>query len=145
MTSLSIPDINIWLALLFADHDHRSHALNWWDTDTSDVIALTRFTQLGLLRLLTTAAAMHGRPLAMPEAWVAYDRLFEDDRVAFLGEPSDLERRLRVAAVAPFASPKLWADAYLIAFSESCGATLVTFDRALAGRCKHSILLGGPT
>jgi hypothetical protein len=33
-----------------------------------------RFTQLGLPRLVTTAAAMDGKPLTLDQAWVVYDR-----------------------------------------------------------------------
>ena len=41
----------------------------------------TRFTEISVLRLLTTAAAMDGKPLHMDQAWEAYDRLYDDDRV----------------------------------------------------------------
>jgi len=33
---------------------------------------------------------MNGKPLTMSAAWHAYDRLFEDDRVALLPEPDSL-------------------------------------------------------
>ena len=81
MTSLSFPDVNVWLALLYEDHVHRATALTWWKSEAGDRIGFTRLTQMGVLRLVTTAAAMNGQPLTMAEAWQAYDRLFEDDRV----------------------------------------------------------------
>jgi toxin-antitoxin system PIN domain toxin len=141
MTSLSFPDINVWLAILLADHVHRDLARAWWDADQSGVIAFLRLTQLGVLRLLTTAAAMNNRPLTMPEAWAAHDRLFADGRVAFLDEPPGLETRFRSHSRADSASPKLWADAWLVAFAEEAGGTIVTFDRPLAARAAQSILL----
>ncbi len=141
MPSLNFPDINVWLAILLADHTHREAARKWWDADTSDVIAFIRFTQLGVLRLLTTSAVMNGRPLTIPEAWAAYDRLFSDDRVAFLDEPRGIEACFRRRAVEAQASPKLWADAWLLAFAEQAGGSIVTFDRALARRSSHGILL----
>jgi len=76
MTSLIFPDINVWLAILLADHVHRDVTRAWCDVDKSDVIAFVRFTQLGVLRVLTTAAAMNTGPLTMPRAWAAYDHLF---------------------------------------------------------------------
>jgi len=106
------------------------------------VIAFVRFTQLGVLRLLTTAAAMNGRPLSMSEAWAAYDCLFADERVAFMGEPSGLEQIFRQVSQANQASPKLWADALLLGFAHQSGAEIVTFDQALASRYPKSILLG---
>jgi len=140
MTSLSFPDVNVWLALLLADHTHRGAAAAWWNSAASQTIAFSRFTQMGVLRILTTAAAMNGKPLAMDAAWQAYDRLFEDDRVALLPEPEDLEAKFRALSRSPQASPKVWADAYLVAFAEQYEATLITFDKALSNRAHGMIL-----
>jgi hypothetical protein len=142
MTSLSFPDVNVWLALLLEDHVHRSAARRWWETDQSDLIGFLRLTQMSVLRLLTTPAAMNGKPLRMPEAWAAYDRLFSDDRVVFLEEPSGIEASFREYAKDRHASPKLWADAWLLAFAECAGGAVITFDRALAARASHTVLLG---
>ena len=141
MTSLSFPDINVWLALLIEDHIHRPSAVAWWRADHSKRIAFSRLTQIGVLRLLTTSAAMNGQPLSMAEAWAAHDYLYLDHRVVFLPEPSTLEQAFRAAAAGDQTSPKLWADAYVAAFAEAAGAEVVTFDRALAGRCNASRLL----
>ena len=141
MTSLVFPDLNVWLALVLADHAHRQLAKTWWENDESDTLAFLRLTQLGLLRLLTTASVMNGQPLTMPEAWAAYDRLFADERVAYLDEPEGVETALRGRTDAVEASPKLWADAWLLACSELHQGTIVTFDRALASRAEGSLLL----
>lgn len=133
--------MNVWLALLLEDHMHRASARAWWEADGPEAIAFVRLTQVSVLRLLTTSAAMSGKPLTMPEAWKAYDRLFEDDRVTFLDEPQgvDLEFRNRTRSLR--ASPKLWADAWLIAFADSSGGTVVTFDRGLAAHARDCQLL----
>ena len=142
MKSLAFPDVNVWLALLLEDHIHRTIAVQWWETASYDAIGFCRFTQLSTLRLLTTAAAMNDRPLTMMGAWNACDRLFEDDRVALFPEPNGLERAFRLQSTTRRASPKLWADAYLLAFAQECGGILVTFDRALVRRSPESVLLG---
>jgi uncharacterized protein len=141
MTSLSFPDVNVWLAVLLGDHMHRAPARKWWESDASAIIAFSRFTQIGVLRLLTTAAAMNGKPLTMSAAWHAYDRLFEDDRVALLPEPDSLEPAFRNLSRSRLASPKIWADAYIVAFAARSNGTLVTFDRALANREANCLLL----
>lgn len=141
MTSLSFPDVNVWFALLYADHVHRASALTWWQSEASERIAFTRLTQLSVLRLSTTAAAMHGQPLSMAEAWQAYDRLFEDDRVLVYPEPPGLEAQFRQLSEAPVASPKVWADAYLVAFASGHSGQLVTFDRALENRGANCLVL----
>ena len=89
--SLSFPDVNVWLALLLADHVHRDTAKDWWNSNNFELIGFTRITQIGVLRLLTTAAVMNGKPLTAASAWAAYDRLFADNRVAFIGEPHNAE------------------------------------------------------
>lgn len=141
MTSLTFPDINVWLAVLTADHSRRKQAQDWWRQDQSDGLAFVRLTQIGVLRLLTTSGVMNGRLLTMAEAWSAYDRLFEDERVVFLDEPQGLEVIFRRFTQSTLSSPKLWADAWLTTFAEIQGGSIVTLDRALAARCSNSILL----
>jgi uncharacterized protein len=141
MTSSSFPDVNVWLALLLEDHVHRAAARRWLESTKSDLIGFLRLTQMSVLRLLTTAAAMNGRPLRMPEAWAAYDRLFGDDRVAFVDEPNGIEAAFRKYARKNHASPKLWADAWLLAFAECADGKVITLDQALAARANHTVLL----
>lgn len=141
MTSLSFPDVNVWLALLWADHIHRPAAKNWWDSSNLDVIGFTRITQIGVLRLLTTPAVMNGKPLTMTAAWNAYDRLFSDDRVAFIGEPRYVESSFREYTSTGQISPKIWADAWLLAMADCNDATVVTFDQALAAKSNRCLLL----
>jgi predicted nucleic acid-binding protein len=85
---------------------------------------------------------MYNPPLTIPQAWAAYDRLLTDKRVAFLDELPGVAARFRRHSQAESASPKLWADAWLLAFAEEAGATIVTFGRPLAARARQSILLG---
>lgn len=141
MNSLSFPDINVWLALLIDGHVHRAVAVEWWRSEQGRQIAFSRLTQIGVLRLLTTSAAMNGEPLSMAEAWSAYDYLYRDDRIVFLPEPAAFGHAFRTKASTGLASPKLWADAYVAAFAEVAGAEVITFDLALADRCKKSRLL----
>jgi toxin-antitoxin system PIN domain toxin len=141
MTSLSFPDVNVWLALLLADHTHRASAREWWESDISETIAFCRVTQISVLRLLTTAAAMNGKPLTLKQSWRAYDRLFEDDRVAVVPEPPELEPEFRRLTASGAVSPKIWADAYLLAFVAQTNATIVTFDRALENRGAPCLVL----
>ena len=125
MISSSFPDVNVWLALLLEDHVHRATAKRWWESTQSDLIGFLRVTQLSVLRLLTTQAAMNNRPLRMPQAWAAYDCLFGDDRVAFVDEPGGIEAAFRKYARQNHAAPKLWADAWLLALPNAPTAWLL--------------------
>ena len=141
-TSFLFPDINVWVALTYAGHVHHLVASDWFDSLEPDVrLCFCRFTQLGLLRLLTADAVMGSEVMKQPEAWSAYDRWLEDDRVTFLDEPAGLDRRFRARTRLRQAAPKTWADAYLAAFAETAQLTLVTFDRAFKGKAKPLILL----
>jgi toxin-antitoxin system PIN domain toxin len=141
MTSLSFPDVNVWLALLLADHTHRAAATAWWESDSAETIAFCRVTQISVLRLLTTSAAMNGKPLSMKQAWRAYERLFEDDRVAFMPEPDGFEPEFKRRSSSGTASPKVWADSYLLAFAVRANATVVTFDQAFENRGAQCLVL----
>ncbi len=129
------------MALALEHHVHRGTARVWWQTNTGP-IAFTRLTEIGLLRLLTTSAAMDGRPLGMDEAWRVHDGLFEDERVAFYPEPVGVDTRFREYASGQVSAPKLWADAWLLAVARAAEGTLITFDRALAARGAHCLLPG---
>ncbi len=139
MSSLSFPDLNVWLALAAPEHVHSPLARRWWRQEEG-TIAFCRLTQLGFLRLMTTAAAMDGKPLTIAEAWRVYDRFYDDDRVTFLPEPLEVEKRFREKAAARIASPKVWADAWLLAFAQAADGVLVTFDKALGPRGAHCLL-----
>lgn len=136
---LSIPDINVWLALAAPEHPHNTLGKLWWQQQEGS-IAFVRLSQLGLLRITTTAAAMGGKPLTIDEAWRVYDRFYDDDRVIFVAEQSEVEQEFRHRAVGRAASPKVWADAWMLAMASAAGGVLVTFDKALAPRGAHCLL-----
>jgi toxin-antitoxin system PIN domain toxin len=141
-TSFLFPDINVWVALSHGRHVHHLVARDWFESLEADVrFCFCRFTQLGLLRLLTAGAVMGDEVMRQGEAWAVYDRWLDDDRVSFVEEPHGLERRFRALARRRQAAPKVWADAYLTAFAETSQFTIVTFDRTFRGKAKPLILL----
>lgn len=129
------PDINVWVALSHDAHVHHFVASDWFASLDGDVrLGFCRFTQLGLLRLLTAEAVMGDEVLTQVEAWQVYDSWRQDDRVTMMDEPPGLERRFRALTRSRQAAPKAWADAYLAAYAEISEVTLVTFDRAFRNR-----------
>src|SRR5260370_41811480 len=77
----------------------------------------------------------------MSEAWNLWDKVCADDRVAYLSEPEAIEPEFRRQSRLCTFSPKVWADAYLLAFSTVAGLKLVTFDRALHSRGSEGFVL----
>jgi predicted nucleic acid-binding protein len=105
-------------------------------------VCFCRFTQISLLRLLTTAAVMGAdEVMTQAEAWEAYDHWKRDDRILFLEEPPNLEPVFRVLTRQPRPHSRSWADAYLAAFAEVSGMRFVTFDRAFQGKVENLLIL----
>ncbi len=74
--------------------------------------------------------------------WQIYDRWILTGQVAWADEPRDLEIVLRALTAGTAVSPRVWMDAYLTAFAEGAGLTLITLDGALAAKVKGAVLLG---
>ncbi|MGD0200131.1 MAG: TA system VapC family ribonuclease toxin [Bryobacteraceae bacterium] len=131
---LFFPDLNVWLALSVGGHRHTAEAWNWLNLLPREArLIFSRYTQLGLLRLLTNESAMGEQTLTLRKAWGVYDRWLNDPRVEFYPEPRGLDAGFR-QATAPFAgkaAPKWVGDCFLLAYANESHATLVTFDKAL--------------
>jgi hypothetical protein len=54
--------------------------------------------------------------------------------MTFVAEPPEVDKRFREKAMGRTASPKVWADAWLLAVADSAEGVLVTFDTTLASR-----------
>ena len=142
-TTSLVPDINVWVALTYEGHAHHRTAATWFAALEPDASLLfCRFTQLGLLRLLTTAVVMGDEVMTQPQAWAAYDQWLEDPRVELVDEPAEIEARFRALTRLRQPATKDWADSYLVAFAAVGQLTLVTFDRGLRVKPKSVVVLG---
>jgi len=134
MSSLNFLDSNVWLALCVSRHSHAARARSWFENSENEKFFLCRFTQLAVLRLLTTEGVMGPDTETMAGAWKLLDRIQADDRIEFLSEPDGLDNEFRARSRLSSRSPKVWADAYLLAFAATAGLKLVTFDQALKAK-----------
>jgi uncharacterized protein len=134
MNTLNFLDANVWLALLWSRHVHSERARDWFEQSAEEQFFFCRFTQITVLRLVTTREIMNRDTKNMSEAWNLWDKVWSDYRIAFLPEPEGLEKEFRKHSRLSSRSPKVWADAYLLAFASVAGVKLVTFDRALESR-----------
>lgn len=123
-----LPDVNVWVAAIIAEHTLHASARAWFESVDND-IAFCRVTQMALLRLLTNVHVMAGDAMTAGQAWRVLDRLHRDERIVFASEPAGLERAWRGLTPAGRTGPNFWTDAYLAAFVEAAACTLVTFDR----------------
>jgi toxin-antitoxin system PIN domain toxin len=132
--TLFFPDLNVWLALSITGHTHNAEAWRWFEMLPEDGrLVFSRYTQIGLLRLLTNSSAMAGETLTLQKAWDVYEHWLGDPRIELYPEPRGVDEAFR-QATAPFdAQPasKWVGDCYILAFAKQTSAILVTFDRAL--------------
>jgi uncharacterized protein len=139
------PDLNVWLALSDAGHSHNATAWKWLKLLPSEAtLIFSRYTQIGLLQLLTNESVMGDQTLTLREAWAVYDRWVDDPRVEFHPEGRGLDEMFR-ETTEPFATKpasKWVGDCYLLAYARLGQATLVTFD---AGLHSHAKKLGYPS
>ena len=128
-----LSDVNVLLALAAEGHARHAEVRRWWEQlPAEDAIHVCRPVQMGLLRLMSSEAALGADAVALPTAWALYAALLASGRFAFTLEPQGLdaawERLCR-----PFRkSPKVVMDAYLAAFAEVGGFRLVTLDRGFS-------------
>jgi uncharacterized protein len=141
MNTLNFLDANVWLALLWGRHVHSETARSWFEKAGEEQFFFCRFTQITVLRLLTTEKLMGNDAKSMSDAWSIWDRIWADDRVLFIPEPEQIEKEFRARSRVSSSSPKVWADAYLLAFATVAGLKLVTFDQALKSRGANVLVL----
>jgi toxin-antitoxin system PIN domain toxin len=127
-----LPDVNVWIALAVVEHKHYEPAAKWFDSVGDNDIAFCRVTQMGFLRLLTNTHVMKGDQFTPSGAWQLFDRLYDQAKAIFEPEPEQLEAEWRGFTRTSKPESNLWTDAYLAAFAEATGNTLVTFDRGVS-------------
>src|ERR1035438_861167 len=141
-SSFLFPEVNVWIALAFGGHVDQAAARTWLDSVPDDSeLCFCRLTQLGFLRLLTTAAVMGNKVLSQAEAWDLYDDWLEHGPAAYVEEPPAIEPTFRSLSGSGQVAPKDWADSYVSAFAQVSGLRLVTFDHNLQRRTAGAVLL----
>jgi toxin-antitoxin system PIN domain toxin len=126
---ISLPDVNVLLALVAAGHTQHAVARDWFVARESDSVAVCRVTQMGLLRLLTNPKVLPSGTLSIRRAWDVWNQILADKRVFFEYEPPELESVWTAMMSHPGAGPSSWTDAYIGAFAKRCDYQMVTFDR----------------
>lgn len=140
-STIFLPDVNVWLALASRRHIHSEFCSRWFKTVESGAVVFCRISQMGLLRLLTTEAAMGSDVLSSRDAWRAYGVMLTDERIAFAYEPTEMEGEWKKLTAHSRPTPKLFTDAYLAAFARSGGMRLVTLDRAVLSIASEALVL----
>jgi toxin-antitoxin system PIN domain toxin len=133
MSRRFLPDVNVWLALVFDAHVHHALALAWFNSlSEGETSHFCRSTQQGFLRLANNPQVFPKDAVSTTAAWSLYDTAISHARIAFVVEPQGIEIAWRNYTHGRLFTPKLWNDAYLAAFAQIGGLEVVTFDRGFA-------------
>lgn len=134
-----LPDLNVWLALVVAEHPHHAAARRYWDAQQAAPaigprLWFCRSTMLGLIRLLSQPRLMGEGVLGLVEAHAIYRQLRQTAGVGFAGDDEAADALLTrwVDDAAGPLPARLWTDAWLAASAEAAGLRLVTFDADFA-------------
>ncbi len=128
-SKITLPDINVWVALASDRHVHHRLARDWFAAIREAGTAFCRVTQMGFLRLLTNSRVMAADVLNQRQAWGVYDQLVRDQRVVFALDPPDIEPVWKKLTQSAFAVTGLWTDAYIAALALLHNFHVVSFDR----------------
>jgi uncharacterized protein len=119
-----LADVNVWIAIAHDAHVHHHRARGWFHSLDRDQAFFCRFTQMGLLRLLTNAKVMGRQARTQSAAWGIVDQFSRNGRVQYLDEPSGV-----TAAFRSLTHRSSWSAAYIAAVAQCSGLTVATFDR----------------
>jgi toxin-antitoxin system PIN domain toxin len=123
-------DVNVLLALGTDRHVAHAAAVRWLDGVPAGEATICRMAQTGLLRLLNNPTVMREEVLDTSGCWALWHSLLEDERVCFTpAEPHGLDAAFERYTSGRAFTPRLWTDAYLAAYAQASGLTLVTFDQ----------------
>ena len=126
--TISLPDANIWLALVGEGHVHHLTARDWFAAQPDASVALCRVTQMALLRLLTNPHVMGGSPRTIDEAWKIFFELRRNRRTVFATDGEQVDATWSQLMTQPGIGPSSWTDAYLAALAQTHSYQFVTFD-----------------
>jgi uncharacterized protein len=128
-----LSDVNVLLALVAECHARHPAVRSWWAKLPEEAsIHICRPVQMGLLRLLSSEAALGPDAVTLPKAWSLYASLLASGRFAFTFEPPGLDAAWEKLCRPIRRSPQVIMDAYLAAHAQAGGFRLLTLDKGFA-------------
>jgi len=127
--SADLPDLNVWLALVWPDHSHHRQAVHYWELQAAEQVLFCTVTALGLVRLMCQPKLMGSAVKSPAEASALLEALCQQPGVSLARpEPGSWEvfhQLLRDGGL----PARLCTDAYLASLAMAHGWRLVSFDR----------------
>ena len=128
-STADLPDLNVWLALVWPEHTHHRQALKYWEHLASRQILFCTVTALGLVRLVCQQKLM-GTAMKTPQEASALLEVFCQQPGVSMAAAEDSSwevfHQLLRAGDLP---ARLCTDAHLAALAMANGWRLVSFDQ----------------
>lgn len=132
-TPADLPDLNVWLALLWPEHPHHQHAVRYWEQQAAEQVLFCTVTALGLVRLLCQPKLMGTAVRNTAEASDLLHALCRQPGVQIARLDHDgwevFHQRLRGGLHGAEIPSRRCTDAHLAALAIANGWRLVSFDR----------------
>lgn len=126
--SVSLPDVNVLIALAWPSHIHHHLAVDWFTTLTAESWATCPITQSGFIRVSSNPGIVD--PAATPaEALSVLRQLIGQQQHEFW--PDDLDFTAGHVPLAFAMGHRQVTDAYLLSLTIARDGRLVTLDRAI--------------
>ena len=123
-----LADVNVWVAIAHEAHMHHHRAREWFHRLDRDQAWFCRFTQMGLLRLLTNYKVMGDRARTQRGAWKIVDEFHRNGRVQYLDEPPEVTAAFRSLTQRNLRGHSSWSDAYIAAVAQRSGFLTLAVD-----------------
>ncbi|MCA0158241.1 PIN domain nuclease [Tsukamurella sp. M9C] len=123
MTELELPDVNVLVALVSANHVHHDTARGWFESTAR--FATTPITEAGLVRMALNRAVM-GTAVTAQQALASLASLRADERAEFVPDDSSLAGPS--IDLVGLAGHKQVTDLHLVNLVAQHSGVLVTLD-----------------
>ena len=128
-STADLPDLNVWLALVWPDHSHHLEALQYWEDQAGEQVLFSTVTALGLVRLVCQPKVMGAAVKTPQEGSALLEALCQQPGVSLAaaehGGWEAFHHLLRKGNL----PARLCTDAHLAALAMANGWRLVSFDR----------------
>jgi uncharacterized protein len=142
---ISLPDVNVLIALLDANHVHHSTATDWLVSRPAGTVALCPLAINGVARILGRASYQDG-PGTVAGATERLSLLASAVQMQFVADDISLLDSSRIRPEQILGTQQI-TDVYLLALAVRHDAQLVTFDRTIrpdsviGARPRHLVIL----
>ena len=127
-TPADLPDLNVWLALIWPEHIHHQHAVQYWEQQAAEQVLFCTVTALGLVRLVCQPKLMGTAVRNAAEASDLLSALCQQPGVQ-MAQPDHDGWEVFHHLLRGDIPSRLCTDAHLAALAIANGWRLVSFDR----------------